>query len=328
MFTDEFMTYLVENSKVEFDSGQLLEIKSCIECFTSEYNISKKSTELTTLDDYPYCYKVFCVSKKVEGMSERSLGTYNTHLRKFFQYVNKPVDKITTNDIRLFLYKRWEEISQVTLEHIRLILSSFFSWALDNEYITKNPMTGIKHIKFTKKNREALNEDELERLRDSCKSLRDKVIIEVLYSTGCRVSELTNIKISDVDFTNRTVKILGKGNKENIVFLNSKSLLCIKEYLQSRTDNVDILVYSTRKKHGLSVASIQEIVKRISKDANITKNCTPHVIRHTTATIALKRGMTIEEVSKMLGHSSIETTMIYAEVNNQRLKTDHEKYVV
>ena len=174
----------------------------------------------------------------------------------------------------------------------------------------------------------SLVEDELEQLRRGCKSLKDKVILETLFSTGCRVTELSNMRISDIDFTERTIKIIRKGGKEDYVFLNPRAYGLVCEYLQSRNDNVDALIYSNRTKTNLHSGGVETVLDNITQRANINKRITPHVIRHTTATIALKRGMTIEEVSKLLGHSSIETTMIYAEVNRQNLRIDHEKYVV
>ena len=328
MFSDEFILYLKENSVVGFSFEQISELSNALDMFCCDYDINKRSTELAVVEDVPYAYKVFCVSKSVEGMSEGSLRTYNAHMRKFFKSVKKPVEQITTNDIRLYLYQRSQEVSKSTVDDSRLILSSFFTWCVDNEYIRKNPMKGINRIKRCQKVRDALTEDELEQLRKGCRSLRDQVILETLFSTGCRVTELSNMKISDIDFIKRTAKVLRKGNKEDYVFLNPRAYSLIVEYLNQRTDNTDALIYSSVRKTNLKSGGIEVVMRGIVKRSHLNKNVTPHVIRHTTATIALKRGMPIEEVSKMLGHSNIETTMIYAEVNRQKLKADHEKYVV
>lgn len=328
MFTDEFMLYLGENSSVGFTQDQIKTISKSLSVFCCDFDIKKKTTEISIIEEIPYAYKVYCVSKSVEGMSKRSMKTYNCHMNIFFKTVRKPIEQITTNDIRMYLYKRSQEVSQSTVNDERTILSSFFTWCVDNDYIQKNPLRGINKIKVCKKVRNALTEDELEQLRRGCKTLRDKVILETLFSTGCRVTELSNMKISDIDFQQRTIKVLRKGNKEDYVFLNPRVYRLIMEYLQQRTDNVDVLIYSNKTKTNLKACGIETAMENIVKRAKFNKKVTPHVIRHTTATIALKRGMSIEEVSKMLGHSSIETTMIYAEVNRQKLKSDHEKYVV
>ena len=328
MFVNEFILYLNENTDVNFTMEQVQAITDALSMFCCDFDIKKRSTEISIVEEIPYEYKVFCVSKSVEGMSKQSMKTYNCHMGNFFRYVRKPLVQITTNDIRLYLYKRSQEVSQSTVDDCRMILNSFFSWCVDNDYIQKNPLRGIARIKVRKNIRQALTEDELEQLRKGCKDLRDKVILETLFSTGCRVTELSNMKITDIDFTQRTVKVLRKGNKEDIVFLNPRAYNLITEYLQTRTDNIDALIYSRRTNNNLQSGGIEEVMKHIVCRSKLNKNVTPHVIRHTTATIALKRGMSIEEVSKMLGHSSVETTMIYAEISRDRLRNDHEKYVV
>lgn len=328
MFSDEYMLYLNENTSVGFSVEQLQAIKDSMDIFLNEYDVHKKCTEIALVDEFPYEYGLFFMAKSVEGMSEKSQKTYKSHLNCFFNSVRKRLNEITTNDIRAYLYRRSKEVSKSTVEDSRVIIGSFFSWCVDNEYLERNPMRGIKPIKKNKKCREALTEDDLEQLRKGCKTLRDQVILEVLYSTGCRVTELSNMAITDVDFQQRTVKIVRKGGKEDFVYLNPKAYNLVCEYLQSRKDMIDALIYSSRTKTNLSSDGIRLVLEKIKKRANFTKKTTPHVIRHTTATIALKRGMPIEEVSKMLGHSSIETTMIYAEVNRDKLKADHEKYVV
>lgn len=328
MFTEEFLISLLENGNETYTDAQLTDIKFLLDCHCSNYNIKKKSTELMVVDDFPYCYKAFCVSKKTEGMSDKSLETYNSHLRNFFKNMLKPIEQITTDDIRIWLCMRGQKVSGVTLDNERAILNSFFTWIYDNEYISHNPMKKIGKIKYVKKARKALNEEELERLRNACKTPREKAIIEVLFSTGCRVEELESMKISDIDFEQKHIKTLvTKGSEEDYCQLNAKAILSIKEYLKTRTDNCDDLIYSTKTKRGISISQIETIVKTISVRAGI-KRCTPHVIRHTTATIAVKRGMPLEEVSSMLHHKSIDTTKIYFEINNEKLKYDHAKCVV
>ena len=330
MFSEEFMYYVDKHSDlfVRLHEEDLKELRDLLNSFASDFNIKRKSTELMLVDEYPQAYMVFFVSKKVEGMSDESLKMYKSHLGRFLRTVCKPVEQITTNDIRAYLFERSREVSDGTVDDIKRVISSFMTWCVDNDYIIKNPIRGIGNIKVEQKQRQALNEDELEQLRSGCKSVRDEVIVETIYSTGCRASELAKMKISDIDFRERTVLINGKGKKQNVGYLNAKACAVIEKYLSQRTDNVDSLIYSTKTKRGLGICGIENVVSQIKERVNLTKPCTPHVIRHTTATIALKRGMPIEEVSRMLGHSSVETTMIYAEVNKQKLKYDHSVCVV
>lgn len=330
MFTEEFMYYVDKHSDLlmRLHEEDMRDLRDLLNAFASEFDIKRRCTDLVVMDEYPKAYMVYFVSKKVEGMSDESLKTYKSHLGRFLRKVCKPVEQITTNDIRVYLFERSKEVSDGTVDDIKRIISSFMTWCVDNDYITKNPIRGIGSIKVEKKQRQALNEDELEQLRSGCKNIRDEVIVETIYSTGCRASELAKMKISDIDFRERTVLINGKGKKQNIGYLNAKACAVIEKYLSQRTDNVDSLIYSTKTKHGLGIGGIENVVSQIKGRVNLTKPCTPHVIRHTTATIALKRGMPIEEVSRMLGHSSVETTMIYAEVNKQKLKYDHSMCVV
>lgn len=210
------------------------------------------------------------------------------------------------------------------------MISGFFQWAQDEEYIQKNPAKSINQIKYESKPRQALSQIELEYIRRSCKTLRESAMIEVLYSTGCRVSELSGLKISDVDFTEKKVHLFGKGKKHRFSYLNAKAEVALKEYLESRKDSCEYLFVTERKPiKNLNKEAIEKIVRNISKRTfGEEKKVTPHIFRHTTATTAMKNGMPIQSIQLMLGHSKIDTTMIYAHTDESMVKYEHEKSVI
>ena len=271
---------------------------------------------------------------KAKGLEGKSLGTikgYNYIIKKMITYINKPVIYINTEDIRNYLgfLKSTGTVADITLNNDRLAFNSFFEWLEENGYISSNPCKLIKPIKFEKKEREPLDDMEMELLRDVCKTSREKAIIEVLYSTGCRVSELVGLKLMDIDLEKREVYLFGKGKKHRTSYLNARAVLAITKYLKERNFESDYLFCGERSPHNpLSVRSIQMIVKSLGEKAKLTHKVTPHVIRHTTATDALDRGMQIEQVQTLLGHEKIETTLIYAKCNRENVKTNHFKYII
>lgn len=219
----------------------------------------------------------------------------------------------------------------MSVHKYREYISRFYQWACDEEYINKNPTKNIKPIKYEIKPRQALSQMELEYIRMACTSVREKAIIEFLYSTGCRVSELSIVKKCDIDWNNKSVHLFGKGNKHRISFLNAKAEVAIKEYLNERNDHNEYLFVSERKPHNqLKKPGIEKIVRNISRKAsvNISKHVKPHVLRHTTATTAIQNGMPIEDISKLLGHSKIDTTMIYAHTSIEHVQLEHKKYII
>lgn len=283
--------------------------------------------------------KKFIVSKAVEGLSENSLSTYRTVISSFLKNTNKYIQDITTDDIRIYLaYKKMDGISGNYLNLIRRALSSLFQWCVDNEELPQNPVRKIKSIRTEKKIRKPFTEDEMEILRCNSKSLRNKAIIEFLYSTGCRVSEMCNADYSDVDFETGKVTVLGKGNKYREVYLSSRCKAVLKEYLNSREDTLPALFVSNPENFGngslkgypkgrLSPSGVECMLRALGKKCGID-NVHPHRFRRTAATLALKRGMPIEQVQKMLGHESIETTTIYAQSNMSDVQASHNKYII
>ena len=329
---ERFINEVIEKLSHKVEQKELIVIRSVLFYVAKDYDIKPLSTELATVsDELPHEVKEYIVTKKIEGRTDSTLGQYLRSLTWFTRKVKKPFAQITTADLRVYLYelKEQRQMADITLENERIYIGSFFKWLSLNGYIDRDPAANLTPIKFEKKMREPLIDSELESLRSACKTLKEKALVETLYSTGCRVSELVNIKLSDIDFDQREIKIIGKGKKHRTVYLNARSILHIKSMLNARTYESEYLFENDRKPHGqLKVAAIRKTIRELGQRANITGRVYPHRIRHTTATDALRRGMAIEQVQQLLGHEEIATTLEYAKVNREDVKEKHAKYIV
>lgn len=308
---------------------------SSVDYVAKDYNFERQTTDIIQIEDgVPRIVKLFIASKKVEQKSDGTLKNYALCLNNFFHTVNKSIQEITANDIRAYLYYYQEAkgVKSNTIEMMRHIFNSFFSWCFAEEYITKDPTRQIKAIKVDVKERDFLEPIELEYIRDACKNAREKAIIDFLFSTGCRVSEMCNVKMKDIDFVNNTVFIEnGKGGKSRVTFINAEAEVSLKAYLKERICDSPYLFTRTRAllcDVPLNKKSVEILIRNIvARCPQITKKVTPHVMRHTAATIALRNGMPLEQVKEFLGHSNLNTTMIYAKVSKDDVKRSHEKYL-
>lgn len=312
---------------------QLQQIEIGIEKILSEYEIEKRNTDVIVYDsNIPETVKIYTVSKKIAGLSEKSLYLYNIVLRDFFTTIQKIPEKVTTNDIRLYLYEYQKEngISNRSLDCRRTIICGYFGWMLSEDYIQKNPAAIIQPIKYERIHKKAMSQIDLEKIRAACITNRDKAVVEMLYSTGCRVTELERLNISDVNFETKEVSLFGKGSKHRTSYLNAKAEVALKTYLSERKDdNIALFVYERSPYNRLKKSGIELIIRKIMKRVDgVTTHVTPHIFRHTTATVALDRGMKLVDVSKMLGHRRIETTMEYITTDSESIKNDHKNYVV
>lgn len=305
-------------------------VKNVLYVTLQDYEISQNKYEVAIPDnDLPKEAKIFFVSRKIDGLKEGSLKQYKRTVTKFFETVNKPVTEVKTEDCRLFFFllQNNSKISLRSLDNQRIYLNAFFSWLTDNEYIPRNPCKSIKKFKYPKTEKHALTDIEMAKLRKACKNNYERAIIEVLYATACRVSELVDIRLDDVDFTTRDVIIRhGKGDKERTTWLNPEALLAIQDYIKDRDYPTEWLFESCRKPHQkLGIRTIERKTKELEKRTGI--KIYPHKVRRTTATYLLKKGMPIEEISLFLGHENINTTQLYAKVNKDAVKADHQKYL-
>lgn len=281
------------------------------------------------LDENKSMIDSFISSKQVEGCSERTIKYYKEIIEKFVNSFDKSIKQISTNEIRNYLsnYKDNSSCGSTTIDNIRRVLSSFFSWLEDEDYIIKSPVRRIHKIKTAVVVKEILTDENLERLRDECENIRDLSLIELLISTGMRVGELVNLDINSLNFEDRSCIVLGKGNKEREVYFDAKTKLHLKEYISKRNDSNDALFVSMREPHQrLSISGIELIIRTLGINSNINK-VHPHKFRRTLATMAIDKGMPVEQVQKLLGHVKIETTMHYALVNQSNVKISHRRYI-
>lgn len=273
--------------------------------------------------------ELFLDAKRIEGCSERTIHYYRTTIKRMFEDVTTPVRKIETEEIRRYLvrYQKINNCSKVTIDNVRRNISSFFSWLEEEDYILKSPMKRIHKIKTKQQVKETISDEAIEQLRDGCNCIRDLAIIDLLYSTGIRVGELVNLNISDVDLESRECVVFGKGDKERRVYFDAKSKIHLKEYLNSRNDsNPALFVTMDAPYDRLKISGVEIRLRRLGRKLNLDR-IHPHKFRRTMATRAIDKGMPIEQVQKLLGHSQIDTTMQYAIVNQTNVKTSHRRFI-
>lgn len=272
---------------------------------------------------------LFLDAKKIEGCSVRTIQYYRTTIEKLLLKIETPVRKMTTEEIRRYLveYQKINDCSKVTVDNVRRNISSFFSWLEEEDYILKSPMKRIHKIKTRQQVKETISDEAIEQLRDHCKCLRDLAMIDLLYSTGIRVGELVNLNISDINFEERECVVFGKGDKERKVYFDAKAKIHLQQYVNSRNDNNPALFVSLDAPYNrLKISGVEIRIRKLGRQLNMEK-IHPHKFRRTMATRAIDKGMPIEQVQKILGHSQIDTTMKYAIVNQTNVKTSHQKFI-
>lgn len=302
---DELGTILILDRKLT---------KEKLNVLIAKYSIESKNIENSSKDLYEKIEQYFECQSIYDTINKNSEYQYKLKLMKFAEYTNRSVENISTQDIRDFLSKIKEnDITNDTLTTYIVTLRSFFNFLIEEDIIIKNPMAKIKTPKSDKKVRVALEEEELEILRNACITDREKCLVEFLFSTACRVSEASNIKIEDINFKNKSIVINGKGNKERIVYFSSKCKLLIKKLLENQHYSSTYLFTNTKLPHNnLSTESLEKEIRKIASRTTITKKVTPHILRHTWATLALKSNMPLDVIQSALGHDRITTTQIYA----------------
>lgn len=273
--------------------------------------------------------KLFLDAKKIEGCSERTLQYYRTTVEQMLKKVTTPIRRITTDEIRAYLveYQQNGRCGKVTVDNIRRNISSFFSWLVEEDYILKSPMRRIHKIKTKTVVKEVISDESMERMRDACTEKRDLAIIDLLYSTGIRVGELVRLNISDVNLEQRECIVFGKGDKERRVYFDAKAKVHLTEYLASRNDGNPALFVTLDAPHTrLQISGVEIRLRALGRQLSLER-IHPHKFRRTMATRAIDKGMPIEQVQKILGHSQIDTTMQYAIVNQTNVKTSHRRFV-
>ena len=323
---------LIKNSMKPFlDKNQIFELDNSLKKILKNFELIKINKNLTINEsqENQELLKSFLAAKEIEGCSERTLAYYNSTIIKMLDSLNLRIESITTEDLRNYLadYKNNSNSSKSTIDNIRRVLSSFFSWLEDEDYILKNPVRRIHKIKTKKVVKEIISDENFEILRDNCNNIRDLAMIELLASTGIRVGELVNLNIEDVLFNERECIVLGKGDSERVVYFDAKTKIHLQKYLESRKDKNPALFVSFKKPYKrLGINGVERRIRELGQGANI-KKVHPHKFRRTMATNAIDKGMPIEQVQRLLGHVQIDTTMQYAMVNQNNVKISHRKFI-
>jgi len=330
MATEDILNDIVSGIKDVLSDEQLKLVNSSIKDVLAKYEINKKaSNEERREKENTELLETFLSAKKIEGCSDKTIHYYQSSIVKLLKGLSKCIKEICTNDIRRYLAEIQERngLSKVTIDNLRRIFSSFFSWLEDEDYIAKSPVRRIHKVRTDTLVKEVLSDENIETLRDSCKESRDLAMIDLLLSTGVRVGELVKINRADIDFQERQCKVFGKGNKEREVYFNARTKIHLQRYLESRTDDNPALFVTLSKPHTrLTISGVEVRLRKMGKVVHIDK-VHPHKFRRTLATMAIDRGMPIEQVQKLLGHVRIDTTLHYAMVNQQNVKIAHRKYI-
>ena len=327
-----FIKEVLDSTNHFLDNNQRIKLKEkLIEiCLNYQIEIIEQTKRQETQKNNTDILDRFIASKEIEGCSTRTLNYYRDNINKMLDTVNLPINEITTEILRNYLsdYKSNSNAGMVTIDNIRRTLSSFFAWPENEDYIVKSSVRRIHKVKTTRRVKETLTDENLEKLRDTCSNVRDLAILELLISTGMRVGELIRLNISDINFQERSCIVLGKGNSEREVYFSAKSKMYIKKYLETRTDNNEALFVSLIKPYNrLGISGVEILIRNLGREANINK-VHPHKFRRTMATMAIDKGMPVEQVQKLLGHIKIDTTMEeYAMVNQNNVKNSHRKYI-
>ena len=272
---------------------------------------------------------LFLAAKRIEGCSEKSLKYYQATTQAMLDGIGKPIKEIVTEDIRQYLtnYQRERHSSRVTIDNIRRILSSFFSWLEDEDYILKSPVRWIHKVKTVSNIKETYSDETLELMRDSCSEMRDLAMIDLLASTGMRVGEMVLLNRDDVDFTERECVVFGKGDKERMVYFDARTKLHLQDYWESRSDDNPALIVSLKAPFNrLSIGGVETRLRELGRQLGVHK-VHPHKFRRTLATMAIGKGMPIEQLQQLLGHKRIDTTLQYAMVKQSNVKLAHRKYI-
>lgn len=307
---------------------QYEKLKEVLDMVLVNYKIEEIKDELNGEDNQHYV-ESFLSSKRLEGCSEKTLHYYESTIQIVLNTIQKHVKHITTDDLRKYLtdYQNVHKSSRVNIDNIRRILSSFFSWLEDEDYIVKSPVRRIHKVKSATTIKETYSDESLELMRDNCNSLRDLALIDILASTGMRVGELVLLNIDDINFNERECVVFGKGDKERIVYFDARTKIHLQNYIDSRSDENKALFVSMRKPYNrLTIGAIETIVRNIGKQLEIPK-AHPHKFRRTLATKAIDKGMPIEQLQKLLGHQKIDTTLQYAMVKQSNVKIAHKRYI-
>lgn len=328
---EEFKSDVLQAMLPFLDNAQMEVLKKTLSHLLQGYEMEQKvdliGSDVT--DNNQKMIDLFVAAKRIEGCSEKSLAYYQKTIEAAMESIEKTVAHITTDDLRKYLtdYQTKKESSKVTIDNIRRILSSFFTWLEDEDYILKSPVRRIHKIKAASTIKETYSDEAMETMRDNCETKRDLALIDILASTGMRVGELVLLNKDDINFEERECVVLGKGNKERIVYFDARTKIHLQEYIAERTDNNPALFVSIKAPYNrLQIGGVEVRLRELGKRLEISK-VHPHKFRRTLATAAIDKGMPIEQLQRLLGHQRIDTTLQYAMVKQSNVKLAHKKYI-
>lgn len=321
--TEEIMQQMLPH----LDNAQLQKLQEVLEYSLYNYEISGKITE--TEDDSQKLIDSFVYAKRIEGCSEKTLKYYRTTIETMTAIIDKGVRHMQTDDLRAYLteYREKHGSSRVTIDNIRRILSSFFSWLEDEDHILKSPVRRIHKVKTATNIKETYTDEDLEKMRDNCEELRDLAIVDMLASTGMRIGEMVLLNKADINFNERECVVFGKGDKERVVYFDVRTKIHLQNYIDSRIDENSALFVTLRAPYTrITIGGIESRLREMGKNLEI-KKVHPHKFRRTLATMAIDKGMPIEQLQQLLGHKRIDTTLQYAMVKQSNVKQAHRKYI-
>ena len=324
----QIITDVIQKMLPHLDNVQLKQLQKVLEATLFDCEITKQGNVEKTNENLKFV-EMFIASKRIEGCSEKTLKYYRATIDVMLTSIDKNVCHIQTEDLRSYLteYQIKKQSSRVTIDNIRRILSSFFSWLEDEDYILKSPVRRIHKVKTATNIKETYTDEELEKMRDHCANLRDLAIIDMLASTGMRIGEMVLLNKADINFNERECVVFGKGDKERVVYFDARTKIHLQNYLNSRTDDNPALFVSLKTPHErLKIGGIETRLREFGKQLGLNK-VHPHKFRRTLATMAIDKGMPIEQLQQLLGHRKIDTTLQYAMVKQSNVKIAHRKYI-
>lgn len=325
---EKIISEIIREMISSLNNEQLSKLKTTLEIYLYNVSIEAKQEADTEKKEVDYL-EVFLSAKRIEGCSEKTLIYYKNTIQQMLDSIGKSVCTIVTEDLRTYLaeYQKEKQSSKVTIDNIRRIFSSFFAWLEDEDYIIKSPVRRIHRIKAASTIKETYTDEQLESMRDNCDNPRDLALIDILASTGMRVGELVLLNRDDISFDERECIVFGKGDKERMVYFDARTKIHLQNYLDSRTDNNEALFVSLKAPYNrMKIGGIELRLREMGKRLNIEK-VHPHKFRRTLATVAIDKGMPIEQLQKLLGHQRIDTTLQYAMVKQSNVKIAHRKYI-
>lgn len=324
----QIISEVVQQMLPHLDNAQMQQLQKVLESTLFGCEITAQ-TEKKDTDNNPKLIDAFVAAKRIEGCSEKTLKYYRTTIETMVTSIDKGIRHIQTEDLRSYLtdYQSKNQSSRVTIDNIRRILSSFFSWLEDEDYILKSPVRRIHKVKTATNIKETYTDEDLEKMRDGCTELRDLAMIDMLASTGMRIGEMVLLNKADINFNERECVVFGKGDKERIVYFDARTKIHLQNYIDSRTDDNPALFVMLRSPHErIKIGGIESRLREMGKKLAIQK-VHPHKFRRTLATMAIDKGMPIEQLQQLLGHKRIDTTLQYAMVKQSNVKLAHKKYI-